>query len=31
MRKGKLSPWLLSYIRERGDSMNVTGRITLKG
>lgn len=31
MRKAMISSWLYNYVKQRGDSMNVTERITLHG
>jgi hypothetical protein len=31
MRKEVTSPWLYGYVKQRGDSMNVTLRLSLHG
>lgn len=31
MRKATTSPWLYNYVKQRGDSMNVTIRMTVHG
>lgn len=31
MRKARASAWLVNYIKEKGNAMNVTVRITIKG
>lgn len=31
MKNAVISPWLYSYVRQRGDSMNVTLRMSLHG
>lgn len=31
MKEAVISPWLYGYIKQRGDSMNVTVRFSLHG
>lgn len=31
MRKATVTPWLYSYIKQRGEAMNVTFRMTIHG
>lgn len=31
MKNAAISPWLYDYVKQRGDSMNVTVRMSLHG